>query len=173
VTSTETAELIPIEPETKTAVYASKGGDRYHANENCPALYSGQELFGGWGTFATYRATEITITESLGQGRMPCHACLPGSAAALFRSNCEDDFGHEPVEIDGDWFCPRCRDRGVDEYGDAWTYPTLWPCTSATVLGLVPRTDEQEAALRKVVHGCETPESHNWGCPCETTTPAS
>ncbi|MFF8829271.1 hypothetical protein [Streptomyces sp. NPDC015131] len=25
-----------------------------------------------------------------------------------------------------------------------------------------------EAKLRKIEHGCETPESHNYGCPCET-----
>lgn len=28
--------------------------------------------------------------------------------------------------------------------------------------------ERAEAKLRKIEHGCETPESHNYGCPCET-----
>jgi hypothetical protein len=28
--------------------------------------------------------------------------------------------------------------------------------------------ERAEAKLRKIEYGCETPESHNYGCPCET-----
>lgn len=50
-----------------------------------------------------------------------------------------ETFGHQGAVLDGDVFCVRCRDRGIDDNGDPWSYPTLWPCTSAMVLGLVPR----------------------------------
>lgn len=49
-----------------------------------------------------------------------------------------EDFGHEPIILSGELFCLRCRDRGFDDEGDPWSYPTLWPCGTAKILGLVP-----------------------------------
>lgn len=127
-------------------VYATFGGLRYHGSPECSALVSGQEL-NDWdcpGDYClhtharTHAAVETTVTEALGAGKTPCLACLPAVGAGLARSACEEDFGHEPVWIEGDMFCRRCRTRGVDDDGDPWTYPRLWPCTSAVVLGLVP-----------------------------------
>jgi hypothetical protein len=63
-----------------------------------------------------------------------------------------DSFGHEPVP--SEWaiafgydsnVCRRCRKRSMsveDDYGTTHPgqlEPVSWPCTSAIVLGLVPR----------------------------------
>lgn len=61
-------------------------------------------------------------------------------------------FGHEPELADPNpytgqsfEYCRRCRTQGQqydDEHGNSRRYPPAkvrWPCTSAIVLGLVPR----------------------------------
>lgn len=58
-----------------------------------------------------------------------------------------DDFGHEPFEYDGVPICARCYTTEVRCSVDAFDTPrrlavrraVFWPCTSAVVLGLVPR----------------------------------
>lgn len=189
-----TAELIPDEPAMKTAVYVTEGGSRYHSTRACNAFLGGQWLWrfdpmewvpGMPQIMLTsgHRLDEMTATDALGRGKEPCASCLPGQRAALHCSSSEDDFGHEPTWINAGYCggCDRCGDleerevcarcvRLIPTTPGPWPRASVdWPCTSAVVLGLVPRTDEQAAALRKVVHGCETPETHNWGCPCETT----
>lgn len=84
----------------------------------------------------------MSSTKAALDGKLPCLACVP---AHLRQMPDTDAFGHEPVWIDGDWFCARCRDRGFDVHGDRWIYPTLWPCTSAVILGLVPRQSRDVA----------------------------
>lgn len=63
------------------------------------------------------------------------------------------DFGHQPVVGPPDYrgrktVCARCQTRTVMVYGGQFddgpsrvteTDPVTWPCTSAVVLGLVPR----------------------------------
>lgn len=130
-----------------THVYASKGGTRYHKTAKCRALLGGQLMNNEFKVFwvarnagrRLYRVETLIVTDALGQGKEPCTACFPDTRGSLYRGNCENDFGHEPVWIDGDHFCARCRSRGQDEHGDPWSYPTLWPCASAVVLGLVTR----------------------------------
>ncbi|GAA2457222.1 hypothetical protein [Streptomyces macrosporus] len=56
-------------------------------------------------------------------------------------------FGHEPVSFGGSLVCARCKQTAaqtwIDEYDNprrrTWSEPVPWPCTSAIVLGLVPR----------------------------------
>ncbi|MEU8902132.1 hypothetical protein [Streptomyces mirabilis] len=116
-------------------VYATGGGHRFHATADCRDLRNGQELYGGWGTLRTHRIDEMTIVTAFGCGKEPCATCYPELRAALYRGNCEDDFGHEPFLWPGlpdaanGYACARC-----------WTgEPVAWPCTSAIVLGLAPR----------------------------------
>lgn len=46
-----------------------------------------------------------------------------------------ETLGHEPFEYDGAPICTRCY---IQHHG--WREAIAWPCTSALVLGLVPRT---------------------------------
>jgi hypothetical protein len=58
-----------------------------------------------------------------------------------------ETFGHEPFEYDGVPICARCYTTVTRCSIDAFDNPrpiriraaVLWPCTSAVVLGLVPR----------------------------------
>lgn len=129
-----------------TTVYASAGGHRYHATRDCQPMWSArqhwrfdpQQWVPGMPQVMLTDGRDIqpiTPADALAAGKTPCRACYPG---AVNVGPSTDDFGHEPALLDGDAFCIRCRDRGHDEHGDSWTYPTLWPCTTATVLGLVP-----------------------------------
>lgn len=128
-------------------VYASAGGSRYHADRDCRAFLAGQMLSDIPDDAPpslrnlphAHAVVPTTATEALWGGREPCAVCLPGRRAAYWRCCAGDDYGHEPVWIAGDHFCARCRTPWFDETGDEGTYPTLWPCTSATVLGLVQR----------------------------------
>lgn len=130
----------------RTAVYASHGARAFHATPSCSALRAGHDLWDldDWSGYAT---KPTTIETAMGAGKLPCGACLPELLAGWFRTPCEDDFGHQPVdEYAGTPFrterivCARCV-RWV-----RWRLGTLavgtyvaWPCTSAVVLGLVPR----------------------------------
>lgn len=133
-----------------TTVFATEGGHRYHKSRACFAFNDGQHLWRfdpqQWvpgmpqimlSNGHSWR--EMSFVTALGQGKGPCAECFPGQRAALYQGNCENDYGHEPIEIDGDSFCARCRNHGFADGGDPWTHPTLWPCASAVVLGLVPR----------------------------------
>lgn len=122
-------------------VYTTKAGHRFHASDNCRALNSGQVLYGGWGDLRVHHIEETSIVEAMGRGREACATCFPGLRAAWYRGNSEDDYGHQPVEVGGingrARVCARCRQ--ADVYGYAREDYVRWPCTSAIVLGLVPR----------------------------------
>jgi hypothetical protein len=72
-------------------------------------------------------------------GKLPCLQCVPAARVA-FAPLYGQTFGHKPVEVYGEQCCTRCRDRGIDEHGDPWIHPTVWPCTSARILGLAARS---------------------------------
>lgn len=108
-----------------TEVYTTHGR-KYHADAACPLMVGGEMLWD-----AGYAAA---------CGKLPCLRCIP-AALRVFPPLYGQTFGHEPVFIMGDHFCARCRTRDHDEYGDPRSYPTLWPCTSAVVLGLASRTE--------------------------------
>lgn len=143
----------------RMTVYATSGGRRFHRYNYCPALHNGRTLW----TFNPrewvpgmpqamltngHPLRESTFIAALGDGKTPCHACMPGSDARLARSSSEDDFGHWPTRgislgYLADTVCQRCTESGV-WYGDADDLRPVhiaWPCTSAIVLGLAPRTE--------------------------------
>ncbi|MGW5477647.1 hypothetical protein [Streptomyces sp. NPDC004008] len=119
-----------------TTVYVTRGGRRYHANETCRALASGQVLYGGWGDLRVHHIEATDWVTALGQSKDPCAICIPGLLTAIYRTNSENDYGHEPFEYDGVPICRRCfiQHRG-------WRETVAWPCTSAIVLGLIPREE--------------------------------
>lgn len=132
-----------------TVVYASAGGHRFHASQECPALIAGQSANGDGSHYAgtnvpigTYSPVAVAIPEAMGGGKLPCLACLPELHASWFRTSSEDDFGHEPFEYDGALYCRRCwtNQRRPGDAGRASTIGrelVFWPCASAVVLGLV------------------------------------
>jgi hypothetical protein len=134
-----------------STVYASRGGRAFHAAHDCRARESGSDLFDGMGTRYAYRTEPTTIETVMGAGKLPCGACLPELLAGWFRTPCEDDFGHQPVDEYADTpfrtkrvVCARCRTTATGGFrwdGSWWrmSIATAWPCTSAVVLGLVPR----------------------------------
>ncbi|MEU0160159.1 hypothetical protein ABZ154_15295 [Streptomyces sp. NPDC006261] len=155
-------------------VYVTAGGARYHRTVDCRALEAMQfinEEMGGsdWvpgAPYAVCHATEpVTAEQAAEQGKTPCAVCKPPLAAAT------DDFGHEPVVNETEFFgetpddkpvCARCC-RTVREWGsyttgyddragvlweNRWVHYWVrvsWPCTSAVVLGLADRTGEVAA----------------------------
>lgn len=117
-------------------------GRKYHADEACPGMTNGENLwdFDGedWSwTAGAFRRTVDSAQNAAACGKLPCLGCVP-TEQRIFPPLYGQTFGHAPVDLSGELFCRRCRDRGIDEDGDPWNYPTLWPCTTATVLGLVP-----------------------------------
>lgn len=144
-----------------TTVYATLNprAERFHKTPTCPSFHNGQLLSDmDCGCYdhcyhrmpRMWRLKEMTVTDALGRGKWPCTYCWPGSAAALAITPCEEDFGHVPVnEYAGTpegqrgasrIVCARCiiwnrwKDVGM------WAGQAVgWPCTSAIVLGLVPR----------------------------------
>ena len=124
------------------AVYVTHG-TKYHLDQACPRMTAGEDLWDGdsedwWHISGSYRREVATVQEAAARGKLPCLHCVP-AAECVFQPLYGQTFGHKGAVLDGDVFCVRCRDRGIDDNGDPWTYPTLWPCTSAVVLGLVPR----------------------------------
>ena len=140
-----------------TTVYATKGGHAFHAQSDCRARQAGQDLHDwdlpddaylspwAWPTMHAVQAT--TIPAAMGAGQMPCGTCLPDLLANWYRTPSENDFGHEPLGYDGALFCRRCYVIVSREWVDAYDSPrhqrvrdiVPWPCTSAVILGLVPR----------------------------------
>lgn len=120
-------------------VYVTRGR-KYHLDSTCPLMTAGEDLWDGdsegwWHTSGSYRR-EVDSTRSAAYlGKLPCLHCVP-DADRVFPPLFGQTFGHQGAVLDGDVFCVRCRNRGIDDNGDPWSYPTLWPCTSAVILGL-------------------------------------
>jgi hypothetical protein len=153
-----------------TTVYASRGGNAFHGDPACRAREAGRDLndwepdwVPGCRVPRTYAVEPMTIPAAMGTGKLPCLVCLPSLGASWFQTPCEDDFGHQPVTDDREFFgevsdeppvCARCTRTirivspivvGQEPSGRAITrgaariayeVAVLWPCTSAVVLGL-------------------------------------
>lgn len=149
-----------------TTVYTSEARDsRFHLDLHCQPMRSGRDLwdFDCWDDCCTHRhhrprrIIEVTMTEAFGMGKMPCAYCFPGLAGSIYRASSEDDFGHEPYdEYEGTRpgfsgvsriVCRRCTapwvPLGID--GIRLSHRIKWPCTSALILGLVPRNLQETA----------------------------
>jgi hypothetical protein len=128
-------------------VFTSAGSRKYHFSKNCKAFHSAQDLSDldcGCDTYCTHRLPQMhglvrmSATKAAMDGKLPCLACVPAHLREMPET---EDFGHVPVAVFGEQCCAVCRDRGIDEDGDPWIHPTIWPCTSALILGLAPRTE--------------------------------
>jgi hypothetical protein len=134
-------------------VFASAGGRKYHVDRNCKAFESAQmlsDLDCGCDTYCTHRlprmhaGVRMSSTKAAMDGKLPCLACVPTHLRELPET---ESFGHEPtrgISLFGvaETVCQRCTEwgvfyvRGNDDFSPV---QILWPCTSANVLGLVPR----------------------------------
>lgn len=121
-----------------TTTYITRGA-KYHADANCPLMNSGEDLwdcegddYGGWHNSGSYRRTS-TVQDATMRGKLPCLHCVPAEARA-FPPLYGQTFGHVPFVYDGAPICKRCflQRRSYRE-------AVAWPCTSALILGLVPR----------------------------------
>lgn len=134
-------------------VYTSQGGRAFHGDRDCQARRSGRDLndwdFNNQGFYwvpgcralNTYAVEPMTIPAAMGAGKLPCAVCLP-TALALPATG--ETYGHEPVTEDDLWgtpfvVCARCTEGGARWGWDNRLIRVPWPCTSAVVLGLVPR----------------------------------
>lgn len=139
-------------------VFATQGGSRFHKTTICESaerarlIYDSDEF-----TARSHPWESATLTDAMGSGKEACTTCFPGLRAAWYSSGSENDFGHEPFTYDGVTICARCYVIEVRCSLDAFELPhrvvgrrpVAWPCTSAIVLGLAPRTvaDRTEAAV--------------------------
>jgi hypothetical protein len=134
-------------------VFTSVGSRKYHFDQSCKAFHSAQllsDLDCGCDTYCTHRMPRMHALQA--DERHPCRhrrqAALPRLRT---RSTCgrlpeSEDFAHEPTvgtSLFGlaEQVCQRCTEWGV-WYGTVTEMRPVhipWPCTSAIVLGLVPR----------------------------------
>jgi hypothetical protein len=131
-------------------VYTSGGGQRYHATKDCNALTGGQNLNDWdcecWGR-CSHRSPRAVVplepAAAAARGKLPCRVCYP-SAVDLGPS--QDDFGHQQTSWGGRRICTRCATGRVPEAPDSpdpLASPdrsVAWPCATAVVLGLAPRS---------------------------------
>lgn len=128
-------------------VFATKGGSRFHKTTICESVERARLIYDSdeFGT-RSHGWESTTLATAVGRGQEACATCFPGLRPAWYRSS-EDDFGHEPFGYDGVTICTRCYVIEVRCSLDAFEFPhrvvtrqpVAWPCTSAIVLGLVPR----------------------------------
>jgi hypothetical protein len=133
-------------------VFASARGRKYHFDKDCTAFHSAQDLNDRQCGCETYCAHELPLMHALVRvsatkaaidGKLPCLVCVPEHLREL---PSVQDFGHWPTKglslfgLSED-VCQRCTEWGVwyDTATDLRPVYIAWPCTSAIVLGLVPR----------------------------------
>jgi len=139
-------------------VFTSAGSRKYHFHKECTAFHSAQDLSDldcGCDTYCTHRMPrmhalkQMSATKAAIDGKLPCLSCVPEHLRELPQA---ESFGHAPVDeyegtAEGDLgvthiVCARCAEwaRFTE---DIWIGVRIpWPCTSAIVLGLVPRPEQ-------------------------------
>ena len=135
-----------------TTAYVTHGR-KYHTNPACPLMINGEDLhdwggddYGGGFTSGAYRRDDPNPQHAAMRGKLPCLHCVPAELR-VFPPLYGQTFGHEPTKgislfDQSAEVCQRCEERGVwYSHGDDELTPVRvpWPCTSAIVLGLVPR----------------------------------
>lgn len=136
-------------------VFASAGGRKYHFDQTCKAFESAQILNDrqcGCETYCAHQLpvlhalTRMSSTKAAMDGKLPCLACVPEHLREMPDT---ESFGHEPtkgISLFGlsEVVCQRCTEWGV-WYGTTTEMRPVhipWPCTSAIILGLVPRPEQ-------------------------------
>lgn len=139
-----------------TTYFATAAGTSFHQDMTCRSLRAGQDI---WDYDCDEQCRHYhphqhairptTIQAAMGDGKLPCRTCMPELLGNWFRTPCENDFGHEPIDEyagtpEGERgvsnsVCARCMRwaHAVDGIQIGGRVP--WPCTSAIVLGLVER----------------------------------
>lgn len=129
-------------------------GRKYHTDANCPLMVNGEYLhdwdgdidYGGGFTAGSYRRENPSPQFAAMRGKLPCLRCVPADHR-VFPPLYGQTFGHKPVIgfTDGRGLgqvCARCftiNPLGPRHFGTRKEC-VRWPCTSAIVLGLTPRT---------------------------------
>jgi hypothetical protein len=128
-------------------------GTAYHVSAHCPLMLNGEALWDGDGEdyfhiMGSFRREVASPQYAAMCGKWPCLHCVPAEQR-VFPPLYGQTFGHEPwfvclPDFTKGYGCARCRVRvRVPNWsGDGWhheTHAVPWPCTSAVVLGLVPR----------------------------------
>lgn len=129
-----------------TTVYrtANPTAERYHTDRACTLLRIGQSQRD---TRHHHPILRSTLERAVAQGILPCTHCVP-TGQRILPSLSGETFGHDPIEYDGALICARCYTTNTHCSLDAFEnphrstvrVPVLWPCTSAIIYGLVPRT---------------------------------
>lgn len=138
------------------AVYTTAGGTRYHANPACYALANGR-AYHDWRAGRTdtvargtglYDLERRSVISAVRYAYTACLVRAPAANALPFPIG--ETYGHEPVIETGyygpEQVCARCHMPWLPMLSQ------LWPCTSAVVLGLVPRCSD-------CGNGIETPDA--------------
>jgi hypothetical protein len=132
-------------------VYTTLAGERFHFDRECRALNAGQML-NDWdcGDYCNHqhpqehpKRTRSNLGATL-LGYTACRVCVPRAFALPATGG---TYGHEPVDEYADTpfrteriVCARCtRWTRWPDVGLSVGQRVAWPCTSALVLGLVPR----------------------------------
>lgn len=134
-----------------TAVYYTPRGIRYHSTLTCAGFENGRATW-DIDEHDSLPVHEVPVLDAIQAGRGPCRVCAPLFAKEWASSASGEDFGHYPVDVTllGEperVVCSRCEIvRGTARHvaGDIVLNAVIselvpWPCTSAIVLGLVPR----------------------------------
>lgn len=139
--------------EGKDSVYVSRHGRRFHEDPKCRALGAGHMIFAcrcgdpycDCATDEVPAPEEVSIQQAAVLDLVPCATCYPGFQELAVQLPSDNDFRHQAIdEYEGSpsnvirRVCRRCTTGPI---GPAWR--VSWPCTSALVLGLVPRFSEE------------------------------
>ncbi|MFD4968905.1 hypothetical protein [Streptomyces sp. NPDC058424] len=138
-----------------STVYATRGR-KYHTDPKCPLMINGEYLWDGDGEdwlhiAGSYRREDPTPQYAAMRGKLPCLHCVPESLR-VFPPLYGQDFGHKPTDEYAGTpegyrgathiVCARCMTwTRWPDVGLSVGARVSWPCTSALVLGLVPREE--------------------------------
>lgn len=143
----------------KRTIYVTHGR-KYHTDRQCPQMRNGEEMhhydgdteYGGGFTAGTYRNEVSSPEAAAARGKLPCLHCV-SAEDRTFPPLYGQNFGHRPVNLYEDsrfdvvsLACARCITwTRWPEVGLHAGVHVRWPCTSASIFGLVGRPKELTA----------------------------
>lgn len=138
-------------------VHTTDVGTNYHHTADCSALVNGQAFFDAdCGEDVCHHRhpqphaiREIPLADAVALFKWPCPFCFGLMSSDAFENGLlppamippsAETFGHEPITYDGAVICKSCYLGSRDWHRREEPRRVVsWPCTSAYVLGLVPR----------------------------------